>query len=165
MGGLTLVLIPISCITFLDADDIVRMVYARGSFDQAAVSSTTLALAWYAPMFAFWKGFSPWVQVICPRQQNSRTSACTSIPAITDIIRKVIPLGIFLGILGAVLSPVLVPLFAPGFSGGQRTLKRELLFFICFAVLWYSRQSLCFFQRVGKFLKSNTITQTAEEYH
>ena len=53
MGGLTLVLIPISCITFLDADDIVRMVYARGSFDQAAVSSTTLALAWYAPMFAF----------------------------------------------------------------------------------------------------------------
>ncbi|WP_295764697.1 murein biosynthesis integral membrane protein MurJ [uncultured Oscillibacter sp.] len=53
MGGLTLVLIPISCITSLDAGDIVSVVYARGSFDQAAVSSTALALAWYAPMFAF----------------------------------------------------------------------------------------------------------------
>lgn len=53
MGLLSLLLVPISCITWLDAAEIVSAVYARGSFDQVAVSYTALALAWYAPMFTF----------------------------------------------------------------------------------------------------------------
>lgn len=55
IGGLSLVLIPISCITVIDAKDIVSVVYARGSFDQTAVFYTALALSWYAPMFP-WAG-------------------------------------------------------------------------------------------------------------
>lgn len=55
IGSLSLVLIPVSCITFIDARDIVSTVYARGSFGQTAVSYTALALAWYAPMFT-WAG-------------------------------------------------------------------------------------------------------------
>lgn len=53
IGVLSLLLIPISCITLLDAPDIVSAVYARGSFDQTAVSYTAVALACYAPMFFF----------------------------------------------------------------------------------------------------------------
>lgn len=51
--GLTLILIPISCITLLAADDVVNIVYARGSFDQTAVAYTTVVLVCYAPQFLF----------------------------------------------------------------------------------------------------------------
>ena len=44
-------LIPVSLLTLLDAEDIVSAVYARGSFDQTAVSYTGTALAGYAMMF------------------------------------------------------------------------------------------------------------------
>ena len=49
--GLECLLVPISCITLLTAQDIVDIVYARGSFNQTAVSYTATALACYAPMF------------------------------------------------------------------------------------------------------------------
>lgn len=41
-------LIPVSLLTLLDAGDIVSAVYARGSFDQTAISYTGAALAGYA---------------------------------------------------------------------------------------------------------------------
>lgn len=53
LSGLTLVLFPISCITLLAADDVVNIVYARGSFDQTAVAYTSVVLACYAPQFLF----------------------------------------------------------------------------------------------------------------
>lgn len=51
LSGLSLLLLPISCITFLTARDIVEIVYARGNFDESAVTYTAVALAGYAPMF------------------------------------------------------------------------------------------------------------------
>lgn len=53
LSGMTMLLVPISCITFLDAAEIVKVVFARGSFDQTAVSLTALVLACYAPRFVF----------------------------------------------------------------------------------------------------------------
>lgn len=53
LNGLLLLLIPISCITLLTADDIVTAVYARGSFDRTAVTYTALVLSCYAPQFVF----------------------------------------------------------------------------------------------------------------
>ena len=49
--SLSLILMPISCITVLSASDIVEFVYARGSFDATAVTYTAIVLACYAPMF------------------------------------------------------------------------------------------------------------------
>lgn len=53
LGGLTAFMLPVSCITVLDASEIVTIVYARGSFDQTAVAYTAIALACYAPIFLF----------------------------------------------------------------------------------------------------------------
>lgn len=53
LSGLTLLLIPISCITLLFAQDIVKIVYGRGNFDQTAVANTGAVLACYAPIFLF----------------------------------------------------------------------------------------------------------------
>lgn len=49
----TLLLVPISSITLLCAEDIVRAVYAHGSFDRTAVEYTALALSSYAPYYLF----------------------------------------------------------------------------------------------------------------
>lgn len=49
--GLSLLLIPISVISTLSAQDIVTFIYARGVFDQRAVAYTSIVLAVYAPMF------------------------------------------------------------------------------------------------------------------
>ena len=53
MKGLSMILIPVSCITFLDAENIVGFVYARGAFDQASVAMTGSLLSCYAPRFVF----------------------------------------------------------------------------------------------------------------
>ena len=53
LSGLTLILFPISSITLLAADDVVNIVYARGSFDQTAVTYTSIVLACYAPQVLF----------------------------------------------------------------------------------------------------------------
>lgn len=51
LTGLCWLLIPVSLITLLCAKEIVSFVYARGSFQQTAVSYTGAALAGYALMF------------------------------------------------------------------------------------------------------------------
>ena len=53
MTNLTMLLIPISCITFLDAEEIIRIIYARGDFSEEAVVVTALVLSCYAPRFVF----------------------------------------------------------------------------------------------------------------
>lgn len=51
INGLEMLLIPISCITLLSAEDIVSAVYGRGSFNQTAISYTSIVLAGYALTF------------------------------------------------------------------------------------------------------------------
>ena len=53
LSGLSLLLVPISCITVLDARTIVEIVYGRGNFQQESIALTGLALACYAPRFVF----------------------------------------------------------------------------------------------------------------
>lgn len=53
LSGLSLLLVPISCITALCAQDIVTIVFARGSFDCTAVELTVVVLGFYAPMYIF----------------------------------------------------------------------------------------------------------------
>lgn len=48
---LCLILVPISFITVISSEDIVKIVFGRGSFDKNAVSLTSIALACYAPRF------------------------------------------------------------------------------------------------------------------
>lgn len=51
--GLTMVLMPISVITFVECKDIVTIVYARGNFDQEAIKATSEVLRFYSLGFAF----------------------------------------------------------------------------------------------------------------
>ena len=51
--GLTMVLVPISVIAFVESKDIVTIVYARGSFDQEAIKATSEVLKFYSLGFAF----------------------------------------------------------------------------------------------------------------
>lgn len=53
LSGLSLLLVPISCITVLDSHAIVEIVYGRGNFQQQSIALTALALACYAPRFVF----------------------------------------------------------------------------------------------------------------
>lgn len=53
LGGICMLLVPISCITILDSREIVQTVYGRGNFDQDAVALTALVLMCYAPRFVF----------------------------------------------------------------------------------------------------------------
>ena len=50
---LPIVILPISIITAIYADDIVKIVYERGSFDISATKLTAEALAFYAGMYVF----------------------------------------------------------------------------------------------------------------
>lgn len=72
LGSLTLLLIPISCITLLFAEDIVQIVYARGNFDQAAVVNTGAVLACYAPVFLF-SGIREMLSRVFFSLQNTKT--------------------------------------------------------------------------------------------
>lgn len=51
MSGLTALMVPITCVTLLCANDVVEIIYGRGSFNASAVESTSLVLICYAPMF------------------------------------------------------------------------------------------------------------------
>lgn len=51
LSTLSFILIPISVITVFTAEDIVILVYGRGSFGEQAIQATTIALSCYAPMF------------------------------------------------------------------------------------------------------------------
>lgn len=53
LSSLSMLLIPISVITFMDAKPIIKIVYGRGNFDETAVAMTALVLACYAPRFFF----------------------------------------------------------------------------------------------------------------
>lgn len=50
MGMLSFLLLPVSIIAVLCADDVVQIVYGRGVFNGEAIQNTALALACYAPM-------------------------------------------------------------------------------------------------------------------
>lgn len=53
LSGLSLVLIPISFVSFISAKNVVTVVFGRGNFDKVAIAYTSLVLMCYAPMFVF----------------------------------------------------------------------------------------------------------------
>ena len=70
--SLSALLIPISCITVLDAASIVSVVYARGSFDETAANYTTMALVCYAPIF-FFSGIREIISRVFFAMQDTKT--------------------------------------------------------------------------------------------
>lgn len=53
LSDLSFILVPVSCITILSAQNIVSVAFGRGRFDQTAVYLTASALSFYAPYFVF----------------------------------------------------------------------------------------------------------------
>lgn len=53
LSGLTMLLIPISVISGVDAEEIVSVIFGRGSFDATSISLTGLVLMCYSPRFVF----------------------------------------------------------------------------------------------------------------
>lgn len=51
---ISIILVPISCITLIDAKEIVTIVFARGSFDETAVAMTSIVLMCVAPRFVLY---------------------------------------------------------------------------------------------------------------
>lgn len=104
--GLECLLIPVSCITVLSAQDIVNAVYARGSFDQTAVSYTATALLFYAPMF-----IGDGVREILNRafyaQRNTRTPMINSTIGVLFNIAFSLLFARWLGIAGLALGTTL----------------------------------------------------------
>lgn len=96
-------LIPVSLLTLLDAGDIVSAVYARGSFDQTAVSYTGAALAGYAIMFV-----GTGIREILTRafyaRQDTRTPMRNTLFSIGCNIGLSILLSRYLGLTGIALG-------------------------------------------------------------
>lgn len=53
ISTICLILVPIACISIIDSNEIVSIVFKRGSFDKSAVDKTAIVLAFYAPGFIF----------------------------------------------------------------------------------------------------------------
>lgn len=116
LGGLTAFMLPVSCITVLDASEIVTIVYARGSFDQTAVAYTAIALACYAPIFLFSgareilaRGFFAVQDTKTPMLNSAIGVACNAVFSIAFVWRLGIA-GIALGtaVASAVIAVLMV---------------------------------------------------------
>lgn len=133
---LSWVLIPISLLTLLDARDVVSAVYARGSFDQTAVSYTGAALAGYAMMF-----LGTGIREILTRafyaRQNTRTPMHNTLISIGCNIALSILLSRYLGLAGIALGTTISCTFAACLL--LRDTKRKLPFVrlsVFFSRLW-----------------------------
>lgn len=101
--SLSALLIPISCITMLDAESIVSAVYARGSFDQTAVAHTTAALICYAPIF-FFSGIRELVSRAFFAMQDTKTPMYNSALGVLCNIVCSLALVRWLGLRGIALG-------------------------------------------------------------
>lgn len=103
MTVLCWLLIPVSLLTLLDSEDIVSAVYARGSFDQTAVSYTGAALAGYAMMF-LGSGIREILTRAFYARQDTRTPMLNNLFSIGCNIALSILLSRFLGLAGIALG-------------------------------------------------------------
>lgn len=112
---LSIILIPISCITLIDAKEIVTIVFARGSFSEAAVVLTSTVLMCVAPRFVFYgicetltKGFYA-VQDTKSPMKNSTIGVLFNIAFSLIFVRWLGIVGIALGTtLSIVLRTILL---------------------------------------------------------
>lgn len=106
LTGLCWLLIPISLITLLFAEEIVSFVFARGSFHQTAVSYTGAALAGYALMF-----IGTGIREILTRafyaRQDTRTPMVNTVLSIVANIVFSLLLTHWLGLVGIALGTTL----------------------------------------------------------
>ena len=103
LSVLSLLLIPISCITIISSKNIVSIAFGRGNFDNIAVEYTAVSLACYAPMFAF-QGIREILTKAYFALKNTRTPAINSaIGVIFNVILSIILVHWF-GIMGIALG-------------------------------------------------------------
>lgn len=111
LTGLCALMIPISFLTLLCAGDIVAAVYARGSFNQTAVSYTGAALSGYALMF-----ISTGIREILTRafyaRQDTRTPMINTVISIGCNVVFSILLVRRLGVAGIALGTTLAGVIA-----------------------------------------------------
>lgn len=122
---LSWILIPVSLLTLLDAEDIVSAVYARGSFDQTAVSYTGAALAGYALMF-IGSGIREILTRAFYARQDTRTPMRNTLYSIGCNIVLSIILSRYLGLAGIALGTTISCTLAAGLL--LRNTKRKLPF-------------------------------------
>lgn len=103
LSVLSLFLVPISCITIVSAENIVTIAFGRGAFDGMAIKYTALALACYAPMFAF-SGIREVLTRAYFAMQNTRIPAINaSIGVVCNVVLSIILVNWF-GIAGIALG-------------------------------------------------------------
>lgn len=125
--SLTLILIPVCCITFISATDIVKVVFERGNFDNKAVEATALVLVCYAPRFLF-IGVREVLTRGCFALQDTKTPARNSaIGVVCNIVFSIIfvrligIMGIALGTsLSALVSAILLLIHSHNNESGIR---------------------------------------------
>lgn len=106
-----IVIIPISIITFIFSDDIVRIVYERGEFDPEATRLTSAALKYYALGFVFTGVREMMIKGFYARE-NSKTPMINGIIAVgVNIVASVI-LSRYMGIAGIALGTAISGLLA-----------------------------------------------------
>ena len=100
---MSMLLLPVSIITILNAQDIVQIVYGRGAFDAGAVSSAAKALSGYALMFAPY-AIRDIFNFVHYSYGNSRRPAVSSAVGILFNIVFSILLSRWYGVLGIALA-------------------------------------------------------------
>ena len=100
---LSFFLIPVSCITAIEARDVVGAVFGRGHFDMEAVSMTAVILACYAPSFVF-VGMREVLSRGLFAMQDSKTPAINSAFGVVCNIFFSIVLVRFVGAAGIALG-------------------------------------------------------------
>lgn len=106
-----IVIIPISIITFMFSDDIVRIVYERGEFNPEATFLTSQALKYYALGFVFTGVREMMIKGFYARE-NSKTPMINGIIAVGVNIVSSIILSKYMGIAGIALGTAISGLLA-----------------------------------------------------
>lgn len=106
LSVLTWLLIPVSLLTLLRAEDIVSAVYNRGSFDRTAVSYTGAALAGYALMFIGTGVREVLTRAFYARQDTKTPMVNTLISIGCNVILSIL-LSRYLGLAGIALGTTL----------------------------------------------------------
>lgn len=108
-----IVLLPISIITTLCANDIVKIVYERGSFDAGATLSTAYALSFYGMMYVFSAIQEVAVRAFYGMKDTKTPLRAAAVAIISNaIISYVLSVPLDMGLGGVALGSTISTLFA-----------------------------------------------------
>lgn len=141
------VFLPISILTILCAEDIVRIVFARGAFEQVAVKNAACALAGYSFMFVPYAFRELFGQFQYGYQDSKRPMINSTIGIVFNIVFSIIlcpKLGVF-GVAFATSVSVVICGILNVYSAKRHNKYLEFKCFFNKIPLWICGSLVCFF--------------------